>query len=239
MARAAGVARGPARERVQAIGLDSLAIARSADMTICGSFSHVEALPERGCLEAPEFPKDSTRLTCRIRSFSAASPATSAELQALGDGRGRDRGERLGDELVELDRRAPAIGLIVYRLEPIMLRMREVIATDEIVEWFGGLAAEVQEVVDVAVGLLADQGVALGFPYSSAVKGSRTALRELRIQSRGRPLRVFYAFDPRRDAVLLIGGDKTGDDRFYERMVPLADRIYDEHLRQLKDEGLI
>ena len=64
-------------------------------------------------------------------------------------------------------------------------------------------------------------------------------MRELRIQSRGRPIRVFYAFDPRRTAILLIGGDKTGDDRFYKRFVPIADRLYDEHLQELIDEGLI
>ena len=50
---------------------------------------------------------------------------------------------------------------------------------------------------------------------------------------------MFYAFDPRRSAILLIGGDKTGDDRFYEQFVPLADRLYDEHLKELTDEGLI
>ncbi|MBU9698008.1 type II toxin-antitoxin system RelE/ParE family toxin [Rhodobacteraceae bacterium HSP-20] len=50
---------------------------------------------------------------------------------------------------------------------------------------------------------------------------------------------MFYAFDPRRSAILLIGGDKTGDDRFYDRMIPIADDLYDQHLRDLKDEGLI
>ena len=64
-------------------------------------------------------------------------------------------------------------------------------------------------------------------------------MRELRIQSGGRPVRVFYAFDPRRMAILLNGGDKTGDRRFYERFVPLADRLYDEHLKALKEEGQI
>ena len=64
-------------------------------------------------------------------------------------------------------------------------------------------------------------------------------MRELRVQSSGRPVRVFYSFDPRRTAVLLIGGDKTGDDRFYKQFVPLADRLYDEHLKELKEEGLI
>jgi len=81
----------------------------------------------------------------------------------------------------------------------------------------------------------------LPFPYSSGIKGSRHAhMRELRVESGGKPLRVFYAFDPRRMAILLIGGDKTGDKRIYDRMVPLADDLYDEHLAELakeKDDG--
>ena len=52
-------------------------------------------------------------------------------------------------------------------------------------------------------------------------------------------MRVFCAFDPRRAAILLIGGDKTGDDRFYEEYVPVADDLYDEHLEELRREGLI
>jgi hypothetical protein len=50
---------------------------------------------------------------------------------------------------------------------------------------------------------------------------------------------VLYAFDPRRVAILLIGGDKTGHDRWYEQFVPVADRLYDRHLETLKREGLI
>jgi len=61
-------------------------------------------------------------------------------------------------------------------------------------------------------------------------------MRELRVQSGGRPLRVFYAFDPHRSAILLIGGDKTGDKRFYDRMIPVADDLYDDHLADLKRE---
>ena len=64
-------------------------------------------------------------------------------------------------------------------------------------------------------------------------------MRELRIQSGGHPIRVFYAFDPRRSAILLIGGDKTGNDRFYRDYVPVADKLYDEHLEELQKEGLI
>jgi hypothetical protein len=59
-------------------------------------------------------------------------------------------------------------------------------------------------------------------------------MRELRIQHRGHAFRVLYAFDPNRAAVLLIGGDKTGNDRWYEIFIPIADRLYDEYLAELK-----
>jgi hypothetical protein len=64
-------------------------------------------------------------------------------------------------------------------------------------------------------------------------------MRELRIQYRGDPYRVLYAFDPRRIALLLLGGCKVGDDRWYVGNVPIADRLYDEHLKvfQSKEEG--
>jgi hypothetical protein len=59
------------------------------------------------------------------------------------------------------------------------------------------------------------------------------------VQSGGRPLRVFYAFNRRRSAILLIGGDKTGDNRFYERMVLVADDLYDTYIEEIRKEGLI
>ena len=64
-------------------------------------------------------------------------------------------------------------------------------------------------------------------------------MKELRIQHAGNPYRVFFAFDPRRQAILLIGGNKVGGDRFYEEMVPEADSLYDSYLAELIDEGLI
>ena len=68
------------------------------------------------------------------------------------------------------------------------------------------------------------------------MRGSRHShTRELRIQSHGAPLRVFYAFDPRRNAILLIGGNKTGQEkRFYKKMIPKADVLYDEHLNTMQ-----
>ena len=85
-----------------------------------------------------------------------------------------------------------------------------------------------------------EKGPQLPFPYSSGIEGSRHShMRELRVQSGGSPIRIFYAFDPRRTAILLIGGDKTGNDRFYQEMIPIADRLYDQYLDELKKEGFL
>lgn len=116
--------------------------------------------------------------------------------------------------------------------------MTEVEYTDEFGAWWDGLTEAEQESVAHVVGLLEARGPTLRHPYSSAVAASKHGhMRELRVQHQGRPYRVFYASDPRRNAILLIAGDKTGDNRFYERMVPTADRLYDEHLKQLERDG--
>ena len=112
--------------------------------------------------------------------------------------------------------------------------------TDEFGQWFGALIEAVQDDVDRVVGLLEAKGPQLPFPQSSGIAGSRyDHMRELRIQSGGEPYRIFYAFDPRRTAILLIGGNKTGDDRFYETMTPIADRLYETYLTEIRKEGLI
>jgi hypothetical protein len=116
----------------------------------------------------------------------------------------------------------------------------EVEYTDEFEAWWGGLSEAEQEDVAAYVTLLEKKGPTLPYPYSSDIRGARhTHMRELRVQHKGRPYRVLYAFDPRRAAILLIGGDKTGDDRWYDTNVPLADEIYDRHLAALKKEDLI
>lgn len=112
--------------------------------------------------------------------------------------------------------------------------------TDEFAAWWQTLGENEQEDVAAIVSVLEERGPQLPFPYSSGVEGSRHGhMRELRVQSGGEPLRIFYAFDPRRAAILLIGGNKTSDDRFYERMVPLADKLYNEYLEELRREGLL
>lgn len=114
----------------------------------------------------------------------------------------------------------------------------EVEYTDDFGAWWAGLTEDEQVSVAASVQLLEERGPALGYPHSSGIHGSRHGhMRELRTQHAGRPLRTLYAFDPRRMAILLIGGDKTGDRCWYEVHVPIADRLYDEHLDQLKGEG--
>ena len=111
--------------------------------------------------------------------------------------------------------------------------------TDEFDEWCGLLDDNAQDSVAVSVGLLERLGPMLGHPHSSNINGSRHGhMRELRIQHKGQPYRVLYAFDPRRVAILLLGGNKTGKDRWYIQWIPIADDLYDEHLNTLKEEEL-
>ena len=112
--------------------------------------------------------------------------------------------------------------------------------TDEFGVWWDSLNEEEQKSLVASVRLLEQFGPQLSRPHADTVNGSRHSnMKELRTQCHGRPLRTFFAFDPRRSAILLIGGAKTGDNRFYERMVPLADRLYDEYLNEIRDEGFI
>ncbi|BAZ02577.1 hypothetical protein NIES37_65900 [Tolypothrix tenuis PCC 7101] len=116
----------------------------------------------------------------------------------------------------------------------------EVEYIDEFEQWYLTLGEAEQDSIDVVVELLEERGVNLRSPYSTDIKGSRHGnMRELRIQHKGEPYRILYCFDPRRMAVLLLGGNKKGNDRWYEENVPKADRLYDELLKELEDEGLI
>ena len=83
--------------------------------------------------------------------------------------------------------------------------------------------------------VLEQRGPGLGRPLVDSVTGSRHAnMKELRVGT----IRILFAFDPRRSAILLIGGDKRGRrHEFYEQAIPLADDLFDEHLDELQDEG--
>lgn len=114
----------------------------------------------------------------------------------------------------------------------------EVEFTDEFAVWWESMSLKEQEDVRASVNVLRQRGPSLGRPHVDSVAGSRYPnMKELRTQHAGRPYRTLFVFDPRRVAILLIGGDKTGNDRWYDEFVPLADRIYAEHLKQIAKEG--
>jgi hypothetical protein len=114
----------------------------------------------------------------------------------------------------------------------------EVEVTDAFKRWYeDALDASEQLSVERVVTLLMEAGPSLGHPYSSGIKGSSYShMRELRVQHEGRPYRILYAFDPRRIALMLLGGDKTGDGRWYEKSIPEADKLYADHLNELKKQ---
>lgn len=126
-----------------------------------------------------------------------------------------------------------------YNSQVILIVIWKVEYTDELGEWIGTLSKPQLQALIAAVDQLEARGPALGRPLADTVKGSRHAnMKELRPPRTN--LRVLFAFDPRRMAILLIGGDKTGRWReFYATMIPVADDLYDEHLDEIREEGEI
>ena len=113
----------------------------------------------------------------------------------------------------------------------------EVEYTNEFNDWWVALSEEEQQDVSAVVGVLEEKGPSLRRPHVGPIVTSRHAnMKELIIQHSGRPYRVLFAFDPRRCAILLIGGDKTGNARWYDEFVPKADDLYDGHLDELEKE---
>jgi len=111
-------------------------------------------------------------------------------------------------------------------------------ATEEYALWYAGVESNAQADIDAVVLMLSEKGPQLSRPHADTLKGSiHSNMKELRVQSGGKPLRICFAFDPNRSAILLIGGDKTGDKRFYDRMISQADSLYEEHLEELKKRG--
>lgn len=108
--------------------------------------------------------------------------------------------------------------------------------TDEFNEWWETLSESEQSKVAGSIKDLQRAGPIAGRPLVDTVKGSKHPnMKELRATQ---TIRIFFAFDPRRLAVLLIGGDKAGKTRrFYRQMIAKADRIYDEHPRRTEEEA--
>ena len=110
-------------------------------------------------------------------------------------------------------------------------------ATTVFTYWFEqNLNHSQRQAVRVVVDLLADRGTQLGRPYADRVQGSKYHnLKELRPRGpAARNIRILFIFDPQRQAVLLLGGDKTGKwSAWYRRAIPEAERLYEEYLDDL------
>lgn len=109
--------------------------------------------------------------------------------------------------------------------------MWEIDRTDELAGWVKSLDDDAREAIFKNLLILKELGPALGRPYVDTIKQSRHKnMKELRTQNKKRIFRILFIFDPDRKAYLLIGGDKRGDKRFYEKMIPLADDLYEIYL---------
>jgi len=117
----------------------------------------------------------------------------------------------------------------------------EVNGTDEFVQWFGDLTEPEQDPVIAAVELLAEHGPELDRPYADRIKGSKYHnMKELRPRGAAKHFRVLFIFDPRREAILLLGGDKSGQwAKWYATAIPQAEQLYENYLDDLKAQGLL
>lgn len=115
----------------------------------------------------------------------------------------------------------------------------EVNGTDEFAEWFGRLDEPEQDEVIAVVELLARDGPMVGRPHADRIASSKHHnMKELRPRSEAKHLRIHYVFDPRREAILLLGGDKQGQwDRWYASAVPEAERLYERYLAEVDGSG--
>lgn len=116
--------------------------------------------------------------------------------------------------------------------------MWQVITTDTFNDWLKQLGKTDRARVLAGMYLLKEKGPHLARPYADTVEGSEFAnMKELRVQSKGDPLRAFFVFDPTRKGVLLCAGNKVGDEkRFYKRMIPIADKEYQAYLEELRKD---
>jgi len=116
--------------------------------------------------------------------------------------------------------------------------MWQIDRTDEVANWIMNLDENARQAILKNLLILQEIGPNLGRPYVDSIKLSRHKnMKELRVQNKLRIYRILFIFDPKRKAVLLIGGDKRGKKDFYESMIPIADKLYDKYLEsRYKDE---
>jgi len=111
-----------------------------------------------------------------------------------------------------------------------------VATTDEFDGWFADLDEDGQVEVIAKVDLLKLLGPRLRRPHADTLNGSKHSnMKELRADTKDQVLRIAFAFDPGRSAILLVGGNKSGvsQKQFYKQLIARADALYDEHLQMI------
>lgn len=112
--------------------------------------------------------------------------------------------------------------------------MFEINVTEVFETWFVGLEEGLQDKITSYIGLLEVYGPQLSRPYVDTLQGSSVPnLKELRVNYKGNPYRILFAFDPNREGLLLVGSSKAGEKRWYEKTILLAEELFEQHLRIL------
>lgn len=108
---------------------------------------------------------------------------------------------------------------------------------DEFDNWLEAQEEDLQDEALAYLGLLEETGPLLARPYADTLKGSKLKnLKELRFSYNGASIRIFFIFDPKQQGVILLGGDKTGNKRFYDRNIPIAETLYAQYSEKQKKE---
>ncbi len=112
--------------------------------------------------------------------------------------------------------------------------MWEIKRSDEFHQWIQTIDDDAKEAIFKHLSILKKIGPTLGRPFVDTIKGSSIKnLKELRVQSKNRVIRVFFVFDPERNILLILGGDKKGNSRFYQEMVPQVEKLYKIYLSKM------
>ena len=117
--------------------------------------------------------------------------------------------------------------------------MWAVLTTDEFDQWFAALSSDARVEVAAKITMLSEFGPRLSRPHADTLNGSKHAnMKELRVSTKDQELRIAFAFEPQRSAVVLVGGDKSGvsQRQFYKRLITKADKLYDAHLESIKTD---
>jgi len=114
----------------------------------------------------------------------------------------------------------------------------QVLLDPEFETWLGEQKAALQDEILAHTMLLAAHGPTLGRPRVDSIAGSKFAnMKELRVQWKGQPWRILFAFDPKRQSILLVGGNKQGDKRWYDKNIPIADARFAKHLKEMEKKN--